>query len=293
MDSKNILLYTHLPAKKADLIILILASQQIDSRVEKNKDLFDILVADPDKKNAMASVTAYFKENKGNLIQQQLEKIPLSSFSSTTTFFIMGLLVFIHLACSRLQMHEQAVSAFGASALYILQGDTYRAITALFLHADARHLLGNLAGMILFAAPVISVSGFGTGSFILLFSGTLGNLFNACLHRTAHLSIGSSTAVMGAAGLLAAFQFTQKKPFRFNNLVPVFSGAVLVALFSQGERTDVWAHVFGFLCGLGSGVFFFPLNRVMKFRYKDPLFLALTIAILLSAFVSGTGWIND
>ena len=179
------------------------------------------------------------------------------------------------------------VLKYGASALFILQGETYRAITALFLHADAQHLLGNLAGLFIFAAPVISVSGYGTGSFMLLFTGTIGNLFNAHLYQTAHLSIGASTAVMGAAGLLAAFQITTKQtPVRLNNLMPIFAGAILVALFSQGDNTDVWAHIFGFFAGLGSGILFFPFNTFIKSHLKNPIALIMTGLILLASLLN-------
>ncbi len=240
-----------------------------------------------DLKKAHTATDAYFKENKPRFIRQ-LEQIPLSSFKSFTAFYIMGLMALIHFLCHFYRIHDQIILQYGSSALYILQGETFRAITALFLHADIRHLLGNMAGMLLFVAPVISISGFGTGPFILLFSGAFGNLLNAYLYRTAHLSIGASTAVMAAAGLLSAYQLThQFKPLRLNSLMPVFSGAILVGLFSHGERTDVWAHIFGFISGLGSGVFFFPLDRTFNFKYKNITFLGLTIIIFLSAMLAG------
>ena len=287
MNTKETLIYSYLDGKNADLILLILTSQRIPCRVEHNSRLFDIYVAGPDRDHALSAVAAYFRENKKESDRQQVESLPISSFYSPATLVIMGLITGIHILCQNPQIAGHAVHRFGASALYILQGETYRAITALFLHADIQHLLGNLAGLLLFAGPVISISGFGAGSFMLLFSGTLGNLLNAYFYRTAHLSIGASTAVMGAAGLLAAFQVSQKRPVRLRNLVPVISGAVLVALFSQGERTDVWAHVFGFISGLGSGFFFFPLNRVMTFKHKDTLFLLAAIVITASALTAG------
>ncbi|MCF6248788.1 MAG: rhomboid family intramembrane serine protease [Desulfobacula sp.] len=288
MNNKPNPFYSNLSSKKADLIVLILTSQHIQTQVERRNSIFDIFVKENDIKKAHDATEAYFKENKPNTILQQLEQIPLSSFKSVTTFYIIGLMVLIHYLSHTYRVHDQIILQYGSSALYILQGETYRAITALFLHADSRHLLGNMAGMILFAAPVISISGFGTGPFILLFSATFGNLLNAYLYRTAHLSIGASTAVMAAAGLLAAFQFTHKfKPIRLNSLMPVFSGAILVGLFSHGERTDTWAHIFGFISGLLSGIFFFPLDRTFDFKYKNILFLALTIIIFLSALIAG------
>ena len=281
-------LFTNLPAKKADLIILILTSQNIETKIERQNSLFDILINTSDEKKAFLMIEAYQKENKFFRLKQQLQAFPISSFKSYTAFSIMGLLSLIHTVCIYYNIHEAMILKYGASALYILQGETYRAITALFLHSDVQHLAGNMVGLLIFAAPVISISGYGTGSFMLLLTGTIGNLLNAHLYQTAHLSIGASTAVMGAAGLLAAFQITQgKRPVTLNNLMPLFAGAILVALLSQGENTDVWAHILGFLSGLGSGILFFPMNRFIQSRLKDPIALILTGLILLSALFAG------
>ena len=288
--SKNLeKLFAGLSGKKTDLIILILTSQNIETRVERNNKLFDILVNHADMEKALSIVETYYKENKFSRLKQQLQEIPISSFKSYTAFSIMGLLWLIHALCLQYHIHEHMILKYGASALFILQGETYRAVTALLLHSDARHLAGNMAGMLIFGAPVITLSGFGVGPFMLLVAGTLGNLINAHLYKTAHLSIGASTAVMGAAGLLVAFQITQKaKPFRLNNLMPIFAGVVLIAMFSQGENTDVWAHVFGFFSGLGSGIIFFPLNRMLQFPKKNLIALFITIFIIASALLAAT-----
>ena len=287
MNSNLEKLLTGISAKKADLIILILTSQNIENHVQRENNLFDILVNHADIKKAHITINAYYKENKFFRFKQQLQELPISSFKSYTAFSIMSLLWLIHALCLHYNIHEKMILKYGASALFILQGETFRAITALFLHSDARHLVGNMAGILIFGAPVINLSGFGVGPFMLLFSGTLGNLINAHFYKTAHLSIGASTAVMGAAGLLAAFQITQRrKSTRFNNLMPIFAGAVLIAMFSQGENTDVWAHVFGFLCGLGSGIIFFPLNRNFEFEQKNLIALIITIVIITSAILA-------
>jgi len=288
--SKNLeKLFAGLSGKKTDLIILILTSQNIETRVERNNKLFDILVDHADMEKALSIVETYYKENKFFRLKQQLQEIPISSFKSYTAFSIMGLLWLIHAFCLQYHIHEHMILKYGASALFILQGETYRAVTALLLHSDARHLAGNMAGMLIFGAPVITLSGFGVGPFMLLVAGTLGNLINAHLYKTAHLSIGASTAIMGAAGLLVAFQITQKaKPFRLNNLMPIFAGVVLIAMFSQGENTDVWAHVFGFFSGLGSGIIFFPLNRMLQFPKKNLIALFITLFIIASALLAAT-----
>ena len=200
----------------------------------------------------------------------------------------MTILAAIHLLCLHQNSHEAMVLKYGSSSLFIGQGENYRAITALFLHADARHLLGNLAGLLIFGAPFIRLSGFGTGPFMLLLTGTLGNLMTAGLYRTAHLSIGASTSVMGAAGLLTAFQMTRKqRSLSLDTVIPLIAGATLVGLLSQGERTDVFAHVFGFLSGFILGFPLFPLNRMIRSPLKEPLALLVTLLILGSSILSG------
>jgi membrane associated rhomboid family serine protease len=92
---------------------------------------------------------------------------------------------------------------------------------------------------------------------------------------------------MGAAGLLVAFQVMQKeKPLRWNNLMPIFAGVVLLGMLSQGERTDIMAHVFGFLSGFFSGIIFFPLNRMLQFPQKDAISLFITLFILACSLLA-------
>jgi membrane associated rhomboid family serine protease len=282
------ILFHGLAAKKADLILLILASQHIDTRVEKEGRLFHILVNPGDREKALAMIQAYDRENMFRKSRQAVRDFSISPFTSIPALMIMGILTAIHLLCLYYPIHEAMVLRYGSSSLFIGQGENFRAITALFLHADVGHLLGNLAGILIFGAPFIRLAGFGTGPFMLLLTGTLGNLMTAGLYRTAHLSIGASTSVMGAAGLLAAFQMTRKpKSLSLDTVIPLIAGATLVGLLSQGERTDVFAHIFGFLNGFLLGFVFFPLNRTLTSPLKEPLALLITVLILVSSVLSG------
>ena len=89
---------------------------------------------------------------------------------------------------------------------------------------------------------------------------------------------------MAAAGGLTAFQMMRTGPLRRRDrILPLIAGATLMAFLSHGENTDVWAHVFGFVCGFVTSVFFFPLITVCRFRLREPLALAVTLVILISA----------
>jgi len=286
--------------KRADLILLILASQGIKARVKKrliqDRSIqvrqFDILVPGEHMARATKSVEQYFRENKFFRLPKKIQDFEISSFNTPGAYVIMALILSIHLACLKLGIHREMILKFGASSLYIGQGETFRAITALFLHSDGQHLLGNLAGILIFAAPVISLCGYGTGTLLLLCAGTSGNLINAYFHQNAILSIGASTAIMGAAGALAAYQMVRPgHPFKLNRLVPLFAGATLVGLFSHGENTDVSAHVFGFMAGFFWGGLFFPFYRVIRWVFTpgliEPLALILSLFILGSAIWAG------
>jgi rhomboid protease GluP len=275
-------------SRSADLILLILASQNIAAQKSCGPRGTDILTFPEQAAAAKAHVAAYFKENRA--AADPLPALPTgpSGFTTPAAFVIMALLTAIHAGIALTGTRWEIILAYGASAMFILQGETFRAVTALFLHSDTSHLLGNLAGMFFFAGPVIRLSGYGSGPLFLLFAGTCGNLINAGFHGSALLSIGASTAVMAAAGGLSAFQMMRKGSLRRRDrILPIIAGATLMAFLSHGENTDVWAHVFGFFCGLFSGVFFFPLIRICRSRFTEPVALMVTLVILISAVLRG------
>jgi rhomboid protease GluP len=291
-------IFENLPRKKADLILLILASQGIIAQIDRicsrpgAPGQFDILVPKQQAVRATKSVDQYYRENIFLRLPKEIGPLKISSFNTPVAYVIMGLLLALHLACLKWGIHREMVLKFGASPLYIGQGQTFRAVTALFLHSDGQHLLGNLAGILIFATPVISLSGYGTGPFLLLCAGTSGNLINAYFHQSALLSIGTSTAIMGAAGALAAYRMvTNRRAFQLNRLIPLFAGATLVGLFSQGENTDISAHLFGFLAGIFWGGLFFPcyrqICRVTTLRSIESVALLIVISILGSAIWAG------
>jgi rhomboid protease GluP len=283
------ILFSGLSEKKSNLIVLILSSQHIKTYTQREGKGFNILVEEGGKAYAYATVRAYEQENKTRKNFSHPYELSLNPFSSGAAICIMGLLTMIHFYIAYIAKHEQAVLAYGSSSLFIQQGETFRAVTALFLHADVGHLLGNLAGIIILVAPFFKLSGFGTGPFMLLMAGTTGNLLTAAFYRNAHLSIGASTAIMGAAGLLAAFHLTLKnQSFSFRSILPIPAGITLVLLFSQGERTDIMAHIFGFASGFVFGIPFFPLIRMITFSIREPLVLFISLLIIIASFLSGS-----
>ena len=143
-----------------------------------------------------------------------------------------------------------------AHAGKILQGQWWRLLTSLTLHADLLHLFSNLTLGGLFIVRICRDLGSGLGWSLLLASGLLGNLCNAALQQADHRAVGASTAVFGAVGIVAAIGLIRYR----NNLrrrwpLPIAAALALLALLgSSGERTDLGAHLFGFLCGFALGL---------------------------------------
>ncbi len=148
------------------------------------------------------------------------------------------------------------VEAGNAHAGKILQGDWWRLITSLTLHADLLHLLGNMVIGGVFMVRLCRDLGAGAGWSLVLASGMLGNLTNALLQHPDHRAVGASTAVFGAVGLLAAIGLIRyRHNLRKRWPIPIAAALALLALLgSSGERTDLGAHLFGFACGFGLGL---------------------------------------
>ena len=140
-------------------------------------------------------------------------------------------------------------------------GEWWRLATALFLHADAGHLISNaLIGILVFTA-VISTIGEWLGWLLLAGASLTGNLVIAALiYPAPYRSLGASTAIFAGIGLLtgraigAMRHTTHPRRWRAT-LVPFAAGLALLGLYGAGGlHTDVGAHVTGFLAGLGFGI---------------------------------------
>ena len=135
----------------------------------------------------------------------------------------------------------------------------WRPLTALFLHADAGHLLSNLLTGSLFAVVLHRYWGTGRTWSALIVCGVLGNIANSLIrYPEKAFSLGASTAVMAALGLLCShgtyFAISQRKiskSFR-QATIPLAAGIALFGLTGNSAEPDV--NVLGHACGFAAGV---------------------------------------
>lgn len=180
--------------------------------------------------------------------------------------------------------------------LAMRSGEWWRAVTALTLHRDLEHLLANLFFGSVFGWFAGRYLGSGVAWLAIVAAGAAGNVLNVLTVGVGHRAIGASTAVFAALGLLGAWVWSGRRGaagwvYRWG---PVVAAVALLAYTGTGdENTDVGAHLWGFVAGLGAGVL---LARVAPRRLGSRrlqiaaglLCLALVVCAWLVALAAGT-----
>jgi membrane associated rhomboid family serine protease len=144
-------------------------------------------------------------------------------------------------------------AAGSLSSSTILHHEWWRAITALTLHRDVGHLVGNLAFGIPYGFFAAQLLGSGRAWSSIVIAATLGNLLDSALMSSNQNSVGASTAVFAMLGLVAAYSWRSgvsgmtRWAHRWAPLIAAI--ALLGFTGAGGERTDVVAHLAGFIFG--------------------------------------------
>ena len=180
--------------------------------------------------------------------------------------------------------------AAAADSTAMAAGEWWRAVTALTIHADEGHLVGNMVSLSLFGYAVCLAYGGGLAWALILASGIAGNALAAALSGPDHISVGASTACFGALGILVAHQFVENvRRFGFSRSVwsrtwiPLGAGCGVLALLGTGPRSDLAAHATGFLCGVVLALPFswIPVDRTPRWL-QGLLQLSCVVVVMLA-----------
>ncbi|WP_224956556.1 rhomboid family intramembrane serine protease [Geomonas subterranea] len=243
-----------LSLRQARLWALVLESRYIESRLEPGPRGWQIWVAPENYEAACRELNLYVEENR-NWPPFLPTVHPMKENTLPTLSILILLATFHNLTSLDLKVlgHYPVdwIDIGNAHAGLILKGEWWRLVTALTLHADALHLVSNLAIGGVFIVYLCRDLGSGLAWTLLLASGVCGNLANAYIQLPSHTSVGASTAVFGAVGILGAVTMTRyRHHLRRRWPLPIAAAlSLLVLLGTEGERTDLGAHLFGFLFG--------------------------------------------
>jgi membrane associated rhomboid family serine protease len=283
-------LCNELTEKQVNTFTAVLASGGISFETERSNGQWSILVEDDDTETAQNIINEYINENR---VEEKPARIVGDLFPKTLSGVWAGMmLIVVHIAGGSGKNLDAFIENFGASASLIIHGEYYRTATSLLFHGDAAHLAGNVAGIVLFGTAVCGITGWGAGWLMILASGMAGNLLNAFFYQAGHISIGASTAVFGAVGILSGYQFMKrsKQPeWKKSAWLPLACGLALLAFLGAGEYTDIMAHLFGFasglFLGLGYAAFIIrPLTSVFQY-----IFIMIMLGVLTLSWIQGVG----
>lgn len=243
--------------EEADERALVLLAAGIECSVHPEHGRHVLLAAADDLGRARHEIELYEKENDetrhATVIRWPEHSLGIAWMLAWAT--ILSQVYF-------LQIREPGFTdTFGNSSIGLVERhEWWRPFTALFLHADPMHLLGNVIIGGLFCVLVARSLGAACGWLLILLGGTIGNVINAAVHYPEPFrSIGASTATFAALGVLVGLTSVEslrsKSGRVFRTLaVPVLAGLVLFSWFGiSGELTDVGGHAWGSLCGIALG----------------------------------------
>ncbi len=275
--------------RDAEQYALVLSAMGMTSSIVQEGRSAMLYVAAGDAIRANEELMAYDNENRARRPIRRRLKSALPRFEVALAYW--AILLFFFAAARNNVLSINWFEAGAAQAGSMLAGEWWRAVTALCLHADPAHLLANLAFGAVFLLLLAQITGVGLAWLSMIVAGTAGNVLNALLQPATHTSIGASTAIFSALGLLVAMGQTSRPDRRSTFLrywAPLVGGLTLLVLLGfGGENTDILAHVLGFFTGLAGGLLLarwdrdWPADRALQWRCGG-----IAVAIVAIAWIA-------
>jgi rhomboid protease GluP len=269
---------------------LVLVSQEIETTIASDSEGggWRLVISAADLERAMEALRRYRAENQGAIWRRELPWTGL--IFDWRCLAWLGLFVFLYFAEATRHGEFKAVGIM--NGVSVRQGEWWRLLTAITLHADLAHLAANVGTGLVLLGLSMGVFGPGLGVLGSLFGGIVGNLAGFAVYPEIYRGLGASGMVMGSLGMLTA----QSLALVRHGLTPrqlairaVLSGCLLLVLlgFSPERNTDVLAHVAGFAGGAlaGAAMGFLPLNL------RRNGWLNRSVQWLCFLVVAGTWWL--
>ncbi len=171
----------------------------------------------------------------------------------------------------------------------VANGEWYRIVTAMFVHAGWLHLLFNMYALYYLGLLVENI--YGSSKFLVVYflSGVVGNLLSQLFYYSVP-SVGASGAIFGLVGLLLAATYFRKdfpSTLKRSLLISLLPMVIFNIAYGFIPGTDInnAAHLGGFATGLVLG-YFIPARRSWTWRKKAWTILgSIVVLATFGAFV--------
>jgi rhomboid protease GluP len=170
----------------------------------------------------------------------------------------------------------------------VVSGEVWRLFSAIFLHGDFDHLLGNLIA--LYILGMAAEHAYGRSQFLTLFvfSGLTGALLS--LTGSHRLSVGASGAIFGLSGAMVVLFVRNRRRLHLRDRriggALVFWAAYMLFLGLINPRVDNLAHVGGFLGGAVMALLLRPALLVGKEQVAAHPVARLGVALAVCALLA-------
>jgi rhomboid protease GluP len=149
---------------------------------------------------------------------------------------------------------------FGASRpAHVRAGEWWRLATALFVHIGPRHLLGNMAALLVLGPALVAALGPWRFLAVYLLAGIAGNALSAHVTQPDVVSAGASGAILGVLGALGGqrLRFAASARYRGWQVIAALLAYLAVAVGAE-PGVDTMAHLGGLAAGLVLGLLIPP-----------------------------------
>jgi len=263
---------------------LVLLSQRVPHRVRQGWPGLRLLVPQSRREEALDQLRAYLRENPPQAVSLPDWRGQPKAWSALPGVLWSLALVTVFLTMTGA---EHSLGAFlvdwqelgGGNVGLMARGQWWRAVTALTLHADIAHLVGNvcLGGtfLLLLAVEV----GLGAAWFLALAGGIGANLAKLPFSGDGYRFIGSSTAVFAALGALAGVRLMRLGrswgSASWKRALPFAAGLMILAFLGVGSeeearKIDLAGHFMGFGAGFALGMAYAGAEMMLQ-RSGRPL----------------------
>lgn len=178
-----------------------------------------------------------------------MEKI-FSSKKPIVTYIIIAICL-VMFVISGMGIDVSVLIKYGANVGVLVQnGEIYRLVTHMFLHAGIIHLFFNMYSLYYIGPRVEDFFGKWKYLLIYLISGISGALLSIAMNGNV-VSVGASGAIFGLFGALLYFGYNYRGYIGSmirSQILPIVIYNLIIGFFISG--IDMWAHVGGFIGGI-------------------------------------------
>jgi rhomboid protease GluP len=193
------------------------------------------------------------------------------------TYALLGIIVIVWLLMEIAggSVDSDVLRTFGANdGWLILQGQTWRLFTSMFLHIGLMHLVFNSYALFIFGAEMERLYGPDRFITIYILSGLFGSLASFAWRGPFVLSAGASGAIFGIIGMNLAFFLIHRQTFgRFGRqrmMNTLFIIGINLVLGFSSQNIDNMAHIGGLIAGFVMGYALAPRYDVVDRYTLDP-----------------------